>query len=333
MPANVTEAIERAEIDTQVATAKKYPRSLEAFKRRAIGMATIDEETAESCIYRRPVGKEGGAMKYAEGMSVRMAEIVGASYGNLRVAAMLVEQNERRVKARGMAIDLESNFAASSEVVESTVKRNGQPYDERMRVVIAKAALAKARRDATFQVVPRALAKPIEAEVRRLLMGNSQTIERRRAAVLAWLDKLGIDPARVWYALGIKGPGDIGVDQLEQLTGIRTAIRDGDVTVDEAFPPLTSSGGKSASPLEQGAAEAEDAPTGALDQATVAKLKKLFDPCAAQLNTYLADSGIIDIDQDFTQVPEAFAKRLLSKPAAVYAAIGYEPPKGKGGKQ
>lgn len=236
LPASASEAIETASINSQIATAKRFPRSLEAFKTRAIDMACLDDETAESCLYRRPVGMKDGQQQYAEGMSIRMAEIVGASYGNLRVQATLVEQTERFVRARGMAIDLESNFASSSEVVESTVKKNGQPYDERMRVVIAKSALAKARRDATFQVVPRALAKPVESAVRSLLMGDSETLTKRRGKVVAWISKLGIDAKRVYAALGIAGESELGAEQLESLTGIRTAIKDNEVTIDEAFP-------------------------------------------------------------------------------------------------
>jgi hypothetical protein len=211
---------------------------MEVFKATAISMATIDEETAESCLYRRPVGMKDGVQQFAEGMSVRMAEIVGASYGNLRVAAQIIEQTPRFVRARGMAHDLQSNFAASSEVIESTVKKNGTPYDERMRIVIAKSALAKARRDATFQVVPRALAKPVEAEVRKVLLGDSQTLERRRATVCGWIAKVGLDEKRVWKALGIAGRSELNIDVLATLTGIRTAIKDNEVTIDEAFPPL-----------------------------------------------------------------------------------------------
>lgn len=240
--ANALEATERATVDTQIATAKKYPRSLQSFKKRAVDMATIDEETAESCIYRRPVGKErdpqSGQMvqKFAEGMSVRMAEIVGASYGNLRVKAFIVEQTERYVRACGQAIDLETNFASSSETVESTVDKQGRPYSERQRMLVAKVALSKARRDATFQVVPRALARPVESAVRSLLMGDAETITKRRAKVITWINKLGIDPKRVYAALKIQGEVEIGVEQLETLTGIKTAIRDNETTIDEAFP-------------------------------------------------------------------------------------------------
>jgi hypothetical protein len=231
------EAITRGEVDIQIATAHKFPRSMATFKKRALEMATLDEETAASCIYSRPVGKgPDGKQKFAEGLSVRMAEIVGASYGNLRVGAMLIEQTERQVKARGFAHDLETNFASTSEVVESTVKKDGRPYDERMRVVIAKACLSKARRDATFQVVPKALCKAIESECRRVAIGDASTLASRRAAVMTWIGKLGIDIARVFAALSVSGEDDIGLDELATLTGIKTAIKDGDVTVDEAFP-------------------------------------------------------------------------------------------------
>lgn len=235
--------ITKGEIDQQIATAHQYPRSIAKFQKRALEMVTLDQETAESCIYARPVGKNSdGSEKYAEGMSVRMAEIVGSCYGNLRVGAMLIEMTERYVKARGLAHDLETNFANTSEVVESTVDKRGRPFSERMRVVVAKAALAKARRDATFTVVPKALCKRLEEAARQTAIGDASTLAKRRGQVMQWIGKLGIDPARVFAALNIAGETDIGLDQLTTLTGIKTAIKDGDVTIDEAFPPTEESG-------------------------------------------------------------------------------------------
>ena len=248
MPVSMVESMTRGEINSQIETAHRFPRSLERFKKHGVEMACIDEETAASCIYRRPVGKdETGKQKIAEGMSIRMAEIVGAAYGNLRVYATLLDQTERQVVARGMAMDLESNFASSSEVVESTVDRKGNPYSERQRALIAKVALAKARRDATFQVVPKALARPIEQAVRKLLLGEAKSIEKRRSAIIAWIGTLEdksvpsgkVDPKRVWKALGVQGSEDLGIDEIETLTGLRTAIKDGESTVNEAFPNET----------------------------------------------------------------------------------------------
>ena len=230
--------ITNAEISCQIATAHQFPRSLEQFKKRSIGMATIDVETAASCIYRRPVGRDDGGQgqKHAEGLSVRMAEIVAASYGNIRVGAMIVEQTDRYIKARGYAHDLEANFASTSEVIESTVKKDGQPYSERQRIVVAKVCLAKARRDATFQVVPKALCRPVEIEARKVAVGDAKTLEDRRARVMEWVKSLKIDLKRVFGALNVAGEGDIGLGQLEVLTGLKTALKDGDITLEEAFP-------------------------------------------------------------------------------------------------
>jgi len=233
------ESIERAAIDIQIATAHQYPRVLSSFKTRAIEFATFDEETAEACIYRRPVGEdEQGKQTMAEGLSIRMAEIVACCYGNLRVGAIIIEQTPTFVKCRGMAHDLESNLATTTDIIESTVKKSGKPYSDRMRVVVAKAALSKARRDAIFQVVPRGLCKPIESAVRKVLFGEGMTLNKRREGAIKWVSKLGVEINRVWKALDISSVEELGVIQLEQLIGIKTAIQDGEITIDEAFPPL-----------------------------------------------------------------------------------------------
>lgn len=246
--------LERAHIDSQVATAHAYPRSLAKFQQRALEMVTLDEETAESCIYSRPVGKQQniatGAweMKFAEGNSVRLSEIVAACYGNIRVSCRVVEQTERFVKCEGLAHDLESNYAAKSEVMESTLTRDGQPFSERMRIVVAKACLSKARRDALFQVVPKALCKKISDAAKKVATGDETTLENRRKRVGEWLKSIGIDDARLFVTLGVKGWSEIGLEQIETLTGLKTAMKDGDTTKDEAFPPIIKQGSAATKP-------------------------------------------------------------------------------------
>lgn len=238
-------ALERAAIDTQVATAHQYPRSLEKFKKRALEMATLDEDTAESCIYCRPVGKEKDEKtgkwkeKIVEGPSIRLAEIVGCSYGNLRVASRIVEQTPRFVKCEGVCHDLESNYAGKSEIMESTVNKDGIPYSERMRAVTAKVALAKAYRDAIFKVVPRALCKPVAEAAKKVAKGTGKPLEERRKRVQAWISTLKIAEERVFAVLGVDGWSDVGEDELMILTGLKTAIQDGD-TIDETFPRIES---------------------------------------------------------------------------------------------
>lgn len=252
---NALAVMERAEIDSQIATAKQFPRSLATFIKQAKDMVSVDEETAESCIYRRPVGKEGNQVVYAEGESIRMAEMVAACYGNLRVSAVITEMTPRYIKAVGFAHDLEKNYAAKSEVVESTVTKQGVPYSERMRMVVAKATLKKAMRDAIFSVVPKSLFKSVTNLAREIAFGKTQMpLDKRREGLMQWIAKIGIDQDRLFAALGIKGVEEIGIEQLEILTGLKTAIKDGDCSVEEAFPPIVKEGevvGKGTSALQK----------------------------------------------------------------------------------
>lgn len=260
MPPSAIMAIEKANVDIQIATAHQYPRTMDLFRKRAISMATMDEETAESCVYCRPVGKEKNKVtgvweeKYAEGASIRMAEIVAASYGNIRVSAMVVEQTPRFVRCAGIAHDLESNYAGKSECIESTVTREGQPYSERQRALVAKVCLAKAYRDAVFKVVPKALAKPILKAAEALATQADKPIEQRREKAKAWISKLKIDENRVLAALNVKSWDQVSGDHLVKLTGLKTAIGDGDENIDTVFPPIGA--GQTNSPKQTGTQQA-----------------------------------------------------------------------------
>jgi hypothetical protein len=242
---NAIEQMTRASIDIQISTAKNYPRSMQKFYQRAEAMVTMDESTAASCLYRRPVGKEGSKMVYAEGESIRLAEIVASCYGNIRVEGMIIDDgNPRYIKAIGVAHDLETNTACRADAIESTVTKNGVPFSERMRIVVGKAAQSKAIRDAIFRIVPKSLCKPLAVKAKIVAMGDAKTFDSRRQAVVAWIKGLKIDAQRVWDALGISGEKDITMEILIELAGIKTALDDKDVTVDDAFPKPESESDK-----------------------------------------------------------------------------------------
>jgi hypothetical protein len=316
--------IERAHVDVQISTAHRFPRSMEVFKKRASDMVAIDRETAESCIYRRPVGKdaETGRQKIAEGMSIRMAEIVGASYGNLRVSSRIIEQTPRFVRVEAVAHDLESNYAAKSEVIEATVDKRGNPYSERQRAVVAKAALSKAHRDATFKVVPKALCKPILAQAMKIINGG-RTLEDRRKAAVDWIKSLKIDERRVWAVLNVNGAADLGDAHLVDLLGLKTAIDDGDATLDESFPPLVQEksglgellkGKADGAPSQDGSTNAATTTTPEDRDAITAELKELM------LNHEVSESRLWKYAQDGKHVPEGIDE-LWTLPTAVLSKL------------
>lgn len=251
IPATAVESITRAEIDTQIATARRYRRSLTLFAQTALRMATLDPETAASCFYMLP---RGG--KKIEGPSVRLAEICASAWGNLRYGARTVADSGTSLTAQGFAHDLETNVAMTIEVQRGVVDRNNRRYSEDMVNVTANAACSIARRNAIFGVIPRAYVDTIYKQAKKVAVGDEKTLTTRRDQALAHFASLDVPKERVLARLGKPGVADIDLADLELLTGLKTAIKDGDTTVDEAFPlPATEKPAEGATKAEALAAE------------------------------------------------------------------------------
>ena len=89
--ADMLQALNRAEIDQQVATAKQYPRHLPTVLNQIQTYATMDVDTASECFYVLHRNGAGGTTQTIEGLSVRMAEIIAGAWGNLRVATRIIQ--------------------------------------------------------------------------------------------------------------------------------------------------------------------------------------------------------------------------------------------------
>jgi hypothetical protein len=213
----------RAEYDVSISTAHRFPRSIKQFFARAESLATATPEIAASCEYAKPVG--GDRVK---GPSARLAEIVAACYGNLRVQARIISENEHEVVAQGVAHDLETNVAHSTEVSVSLLKRGGGRVGPEQVMTARGAACSKARRNAVFLAVPIALCLPIIAAARKVAAGDAKTLPERRKAQLDWFAKQGIKPATVFAWLGVKGEEDIGLEHMaDMLAAVNAAKEDG----------------------------------------------------------------------------------------------------------
>src|SRR5438105_12967110 len=103
--------VTKAEIDLQISTAHAYPRSLTNFNKKATTMLMMNKEIAEECFYVIP---RGG--KTIEGPSVRLAEIVAASYGNMRSGARVGAEEGEFIVGEGVCHDLENNLAINFEL-------------------------------------------------------------------------------------------------------------------------------------------------------------------------------------------------------------------------
>ena len=76
----VFEAQERASIDIQVATAKKYPRDLRKVMENSIFIATLDKDTASKCRYAKPVGGKSITGPYRDWETDRKSTRLNSSH-------------------------------------------------------------------------------------------------------------------------------------------------------------------------------------------------------------------------------------------------------------
>ena len=231
MAPDALSGLTRAEIDIQISTAKRFPRSLKTFLSRAITMATVDVETAASCMYSLP---RGG--KPITGPSVRLAEIMASAWGNLRMAARLVAEESRYITAQGMCHDLEANNAITMDVQRRITGKNGKKFADDMIVVTGNAAASIALRNAILRIIPRAYVNQVYEAARKTATGDAKTITQRRAEMVAYFGKMGVTPERVAAAVEKASIEDIDADALLALRGYANSIKDGTADIDEVFP-------------------------------------------------------------------------------------------------
>ena len=232
--AEVLQAINRSEVDMQIATAKQYPRHLPTVLNQIATLATLDAETAEDCFYILRRKGEGGG-NTIEGLSVRMAEIIAGAWGNLRVQTRIIGNDGKTITAQGVCHDLETNVAVSVEVKRRITDRNGRTYSEDMQVVTGNAASAIAFRNAVLKVVPKAVTKRVIADVKQVAMGQALDLETSRQRMVDYFGKLGVTEELLLEYLELKKREEIDRERVFELRALANAIKEGTTTVQEAF--------------------------------------------------------------------------------------------------
>lgn len=233
------DSTERASVDSQVATAKQYPRNLKRSIENSIIMATMDESTARSCSYALP---RGG--KPITGPSVHLAKIIVANYGNMRTEAKVVQITDKQIVSRGTAWDLENNVASAFEVRRSIMTKNGRMNDD-MITVVGNAANSIAYRNAVFAVIPKAITEKVYKTTQQMLIGDvsdeTKLIKRRTDAVNYFKDEWGVSEEEVIKLCGKQTINQIRGSEIALLLGFVQALRDGDTTIDDLMSPIRNS--------------------------------------------------------------------------------------------
>lgn len=229
------ESITRAEFDIQITTAKRFPRNVKKSILDVRDMALRDDDSASKCYYVLPRKAKDGQKKDIVGPSVRLAEIVAKSYGNLRVGTRVMDIGERDVTVQAVCHDLETNLAVSVEVKRRITYKDGTRYNDDMIFMTANAASSIAYRNAVLRVVPSPIWESVFHEAMEPKKAVGKDISQNTTKALETFIKMGVSTEQILFRLGRKAVQDVTSQDIVELRGIYTAIQEGTATLDEVF--------------------------------------------------------------------------------------------------
>ena len=258
------DAIEKANVDVQVATAKQFPRNVTRAIQNSIVMATIDPETAQMMRYALP---RGG--KPITGPSVHLAKLIVSNWGNVRAEAQVVQITDSQVVSRGTCWDLENNVATAIEVRRNIKGKGGQRFSDDMITVVGNAANSIAFRNAVFSVIPKAVTDKVYRAAQECITGDlsdeAKLLQKRTNCLKFFNDEYGITEEEVIKLCGKQTVNQIKADEIALMLGIYQSLKDGDTTVEEVMEPIRKEKKK------------DDIAAAAVEAATHGKAKKKDD--------------------------------------------------------
>jgi hypothetical protein len=228
--ANDFNIVNRTELDVQISTAKAYPRDIDRSMAEAMSIIMSDSETAENCIYSLPRGKQN-----IEGPSVRLAEIIAYSWGNIHAATRVVGNDGKAIIAEGVAWDLEKNVKNISEVRRSILTKDQKTFSYDMQIVSGNAAASIALRNAIFRVIPKHIINKLYEAAVKTAIGDQKSLPVVRIKAITHFEKRGISKDTIFSYFGVSSIEELTKEHITTLIGKHNAIKDGQLRIDEAF--------------------------------------------------------------------------------------------------
>jgi hypothetical protein len=227
-------ALARAEIDTAIATARAYPRSIKVAMDNMLSFATYDEQTAIECIYA--ISRGGKAIR---GASARFSEIAYQQWGNCRVDARVIsiDRTNKQVSAIGTFHDLQNNSTIQTVVTRRISDKKGRLFNDDMIAVTGAAACSIARRNAILAGIPKVYWRRAYDAAEQAVAGDIKTLAMRRDGAIKAFAMFGVKPEQIFAALGVEGIDGITLEHIPTLIGMHSAIKNGEETVETMFDP------------------------------------------------------------------------------------------------
>jgi hypothetical protein len=223
-------AYEEAERTSQVTIAKKYPRSLTAFRKELSEIARMNQPVAMEMMYSVP-----RAGKQLIGPSVRFAEAVLSAWGNCHAAVRIKDVAGDFIIAESAFYDAEKNARLTVEVKRRITDKTGRRFNADMIGVTGAAASSIALRGAILRGVPKALWADLFEQAKKTAAGDVASMEKTRTETVALFRALGVTDVMLMNALNVQGMADVGTDEIVAMQAWHKQLCAKDCTLEDIF--------------------------------------------------------------------------------------------------
>lgn len=225
-------------IDSQIMTAKQFPRNEAKFLNNVKLILLDSKVISKSCTYSL---KKSG--KSIVGPSVYLARLIAQKYQNVRVESKIVSFDDLHVTAEASCIDLENNYAVRSVIKKSIVGNSGR-YSNDMATVAGNAAAAIAFRNVVFAVVPQDLVNKCWDTAKKSVTGEVDTedkLKAQRSKLISGIKSSYSDQKltdlEICASVGKSSIEHLVPDDLVVIIGYDNSIKEGEMSFDEIFRP------------------------------------------------------------------------------------------------
>ncbi len=231
------QAMVAAETDVQISTAKRYPRNIQKAESQMTRECLMSHESAQSMGYSLPRRDKHGRVKPITGATVRFAEVVARSWGNIRCGFQPVGTDGKVCTVRAIAHDLETNCLIQVNTTRRIVDKDGRRYSDDMIINSINAAGSIALRNAILKVVPKTYWGPVYDAAMKFAGSSERPLGDRQVLAVEYFDlHYSVSKARVLACVGQTSVKALTEEDIATLRGLVSALQEGATTVEEAFP-------------------------------------------------------------------------------------------------
>ncbi len=228
----------KLENEVQMSISIQRPRDEKEILKSCLDELDIYRSFAEDAIYSKPVGKDPDTnkMKYAEGLSIRVAESLANRWSNSAYGVDKIAEDDDSVTLAAVFLDYENNtrHLIQRRVAKSYRAKGGrvvQYSPDRFEIVMA-AKQSIILREIILRSLPAGLKLEYEKKVRQVLEGGD--IKKRIANMVKKFKQIGISEDEL-CGLRKKLVSEFEHEDITELLGVYNALKDGELTKESLF--------------------------------------------------------------------------------------------------